>query len=563
MESWTADFFEENSTNCIEELKDDSKWSKIPMLKKSQSHLLKEGQFVRFKGMIQDMLNPVYFLAKYEVHNTVTNEKSFKCGKYKDTLQCADHEKVLFDSEACEHQERRPMYCISVPAVNDWAKDKHLEPVSIQQSNKEQLTVSAGVKRSADSEESMEVDNTRPVNNDDSIKRLRSAESTMESESSETPSGPIDLNLPIPDEQAEACLINLYDLDKASSLKMNDVIEAAGFLSFDDAAVTSEDGEQYLPPSLVPRLHAVTWKTVSSTPPTQSSDAVKLRDELRLVLTQLLLGDALAAEYLICHLISRVYLRQDVLVLGKFSLNLSNIPISPEDYTTQLYQFLQNLLNKSHYLAMTVENMNSTVMIPKKNYETNRLDSGMLQLSSKTHLVLDETKMQPGKLDERGVHNCRALNSVIVNQRMEYNFQFYGVEFHTDIPILILSEGKSLLPSDYLVPLQPDPLCLSTISEVFTAATHYLQEPLLTQLRNYVATVTNVTYDLSDEVQKIVQEDFVKMRQDNQKFNAQDLHSLLVLARYLSLSEGSLSLTKDCWARALQMERERKQRLNK
>lgn len=36
------------------------------------------------------------------------------------------------------------------------------------------------------------------------------------------------------------------------------------------------------------------------------SDAIRLRDELRLLLTQLLLGDALAAEYLICHLISRV-----------------------------------------------------------------------------------------------------------------------------------------------------------------------------------------------------------------------------------------------------------------
>lgn len=37
------------------------------------------------------------------------------------------------------------------------------------------------------------------------------------------------------------------------------------------------------------------------------SEAKKLRSELHLVLTQLLLGDSLAADYLICHLIAHVY----------------------------------------------------------------------------------------------------------------------------------------------------------------------------------------------------------------------------------------------------------------
>lgn len=62
----------------------------------------------------------------------------------------------------------------------------------------------------------------------------------------------------------------MYDLDKASSLKINDVIEAAGFLSFNPDGVTSVDGEAYLPPSLVPRLHAIAWKNVNSQSPVQS-----------------------------------------------------------------------------------------------------------------------------------------------------------------------------------------------------------------------------------------------------------------------------------------------------
>lgn len=39
--------------------------------------------------MVQDMYNPVYYLATYEVHNTITNEKIIRSGKYKDSLECA------------------------------------------------------------------------------------------------------------------------------------------------------------------------------------------------------------------------------------------------------------------------------------------------------------------------------------------------------------------------------------------------------------------------------------------------------------------------------------------
>ena len=50
--------------------------------------------------------------------------------------------------------------------------------------------------------------------------------------------------------------------------------------------------------------------------------------ELLTILTTYMLGDKLAAEYLLLHLISKVYLRKDV--LGKLSLNLQNMIIREE-----------------------------------------------------------------------------------------------------------------------------------------------------------------------------------------------------------------------------------------
>jgi len=86
----------------------------------------------------------------------------------------------------------------------------------------------------------------------------------------------------------------------------------------------------------------------------------------------------------------------------------------------------------------------------RKDYDANKLLSGVLQLSAQTHLVLDETCLEPGQLDSKGVHNVAALGTLISQQKVDYDFQFYKLEFQTNIPVLVLSEGKSLLPVGFI-----------------------------------------------------------------------------------------------------------------
>lgn len=51
---------------------------------------------------------------------------------------------------------------------------------------------------------------------------------------------------------------------------------------------------------------------------------------------------------------------------------------------------------------MSLGNMNSLKFLPRKDYIANRLTTGILQLSDRTHLVVDETALQPGQLDTKG-----------------------------------------------------------------------------------------------------------------------------------------------------------------
>lgn len=87
------------------------------------------------------------------------------------------------------------------------------------------------------------------------------------------------------------------------------------------------------------------------------------------------------------------------MALGKLSLNLTNVPlnaVASESFPRSLYGILERLVTKSHFIPMSLENLNTMRMIPKKDYQENRLIAGCLQLSPQTHLMLDETAMTEG-----------------------------------------------------------------------------------------------------------------------------------------------------------------------
>jgi hypothetical protein len=52
------------------------------------------------------------------------------------------------------------------------------------------------------------------------------------------------------------------------------------------------------------------------------------------------------------------------------------------DYSKRLSSAIQLLLCKSRYLPLTVENLNKMVYVPKKDYESNRLETGFLQVTA-------------------------------------------------------------------------------------------------------------------------------------------------------------------------------------
>ncbi|XP_071769320.1 mini-chromosome maintenance complex-binding protein [Centroberyx gerrardi] len=574
-----------------DQLKDKEAHTWVPSLNDVPLHYLKPNSLVKFRCLIQDMFDPEFYMGVYETVDPSSKAKVLRCGKYKDVTECG----VDLNSRNTVTAERQTFYCVPIPGENPWVKESY---AGSSQARVVPSTsyVPSRQKRSYEEDDDMD---TQPQKQRESHTGPQSPtelhgngdckRQETEAPSSQTTSAShLDLNFPLPGEKGPSCLVKVYkDWD---SFKLNDTLEVYGILSVSPALSalaeekdassslldpaecmeTAEEQRVHSPPaSLVPRLHMLYAKPLPHNNPLLPSAALgdnsaffsstlsemaSVRTELLTYLTHVLLGDALAAEYLILHLISNVYARRDVLPLGKFTLNLSGCP-TVASYTERLYQIIQQLVPCSYHLSMSLQNMNRLRLVPKKDYVANRLVSGALQLARNTSLFLDETQLEQGQLDTTGVRNITALGNLISWQKVDYDFNYHQMEFPCNINVLITSEGRSLLPSDCQVHLQPQ-VAPPNMEEYLSAIhTHPQSSSQLNKFRLYLSVARTLEYSIADEVTKAVEDDFVDMRKDDpQSISAEDFHRMLVVARLLSLSLGQTSLSRDGWMRAKHIE---------
>ncbi|NWQ61449.1 MCMBP protein, partial [Neopipo cinnamomea] len=590
-----------------EKLKENNATNWVPSLNDVPVHYLKPNSLVKFRCMVQDMFDPEFYMGVYETVDPNTNARVLHFGKYRDVAECGPQQEIDLNSSQTVTSERQTLYCVPVPGESAWVKEISLLTLQARVSPSTSYTPSRH-KRSYEEDEDMDLHPSKQkeqhmgnscwaggdIHGCVEPKRLETEAPAGHHLVSPNCAPPLDLNFPLPGEKGPACLVKVYE--SWESFKVNDVLEVYGVLSVDpvlslvnseerdgsaldpmECMDTAEEQRVHSPPaSLVPRIHVILAQKLQHINPLLPaclkeeesktfvsnfmSELSPVRAELLGFLTHALLGDSLAAEYLILHLISTVYARRDVLPLGKFTVNLSGCPRNSV-FTEHVYRIIQQLVPASHRLQMTVENMNRSRFIPHKDYAANRLVTGVLQLASNTSLVVDETQLEQGQLDTTGVHNVTALGNLITWQKVDYDFNYHRMEFPCNINVLVTSEGRSLLPSDCQVHLQPQ-LIPPNMEEYMSSLLTAVLPSVLNKFRIYLSLLRLLDYSISDEVTKAVEEDFVEMRKnDPESITADDLHKTLLVARFLSLSAGQTTLSRERWLRAKQLEAQRKARL--
>ena len=292
-------------------------------------------------------------------------------------------------------------------------------------------------------------------------------------------------------------LLQIYD--DMLTPKVNQMVEFLGIYELDPSAgvadysddtglfdMEAEMRAHHPPSSLIARVHCLATRPLTHNNPLVPAPqaqagilavAREARQQLKGMIMQCSGMTEIVAEYVILHLMSRVHTRKDELVLGKMSLNLLGLGTETSAAAISgLLELLEGLLTKMHVMDMSIDTLNTARLVPEKDIASNRLQAGRLQLADGTAFVLDETVLGEGQLKDWGVRNLKALGHLVQDQQVEYNFKFSSIKFDADIPVLVFSEGKSLLPADFLVAceLTAAPAAITVSNEALNAVRAYL-----------------------------------------------------------------------------------------
>ncbi|ORX86771.1 hypothetical protein BCR32DRAFT_289834 [Anaeromyces robustus] len=501
---------------------------KIPLLNKSTFNSINSGTLVRYQCMIQDNgIDSELYSLFHLVKDKKTNEKKVKFFKYQDQINENDYE-YLESEKVQTFRDRQLVYCINIPGHNSWAKEKS--------------TV-----------QSLDNKNYKIINE----------------------------KFPIESEDNFGAIVKIYDLEDANDLKLNAVFEFIGILEYSEHNPTIEQSYDDLDMNLLssyplPHVHAIYWNKIenNSNPIINNiknqlvndQDIKNMRNEIVEYISNRFGGDELIAEYLLYNLVSRIYSRIDSLPVGKFSLNICNIKSTEQ--ATEIYKLIQNIVSKSHYLTLEHKKLNNKRLAPSMNCIESieqgiGLVSGELQLSDGTVLVVDETTMQEGKIDNTGVVNISILSDLFQNQKITYDFNYHTLDFPADINLIVLSEAKSkLFPCDCIIPLQNS----ANINQDTS-----VNEDLLNKIRGFIDIMKVSDYKIDQEMANNISKEFVEKRAEQSKgkqdyskkiLGQDDLLYQLNLARLYTLSHGQTQLTDEFWTNTKEFEEKREKRLN-
>ncbi|KAM0043028.1 putative mini-chromosome maintenance complex-binding protein [Helianthus debilis subsp. tardiflorus] len=526
--------------------------NQVPMLTPSTVKWVQPNSLVRFRGMIQDMLGNEFYVGAYKNNDTWNTNKFTDVSQY--PMGTSSHTRIW---------ERRLLYCVPVPGQNSWADatsdgvvNTYATSASREKRQRDNCSVSDEVEMQ---------DSNNAIRDSPSAKKMRDGESLPQENM--TDCGMI--MVPDFDRNNFPCLVKIYDTPE-SDLKLNDVLEFIGVLTFDTDVKNGEhelencfDQEELvnLPPSKVPRLHCLVHRKLSPNDMILRSPTIEpkphlmkeIRESLLRHLTVVLGDDALAANFILLHLLSKVHVRVDSIAVGKLSLNLTRFDKSSISvFGNRINDAVKNLLPFSQCIPLTVEFLNTASLAPVKDYQTNRLVPGALQCAEGSHFTIDETQLQSGTLNSNGIENTRLLKDLMELQKLEYDFKYYKMQMDTDVQILILSEGKSnILPADIVIPFHPSSVGPTTI----------VDEQTLNAWRWYLATARSLPHTIGEDMQKVVEDDMVAARQADRSLGTEDFNRWLTMGRLMGVSFGETCLSHEHWQMVKEMERLRKERL--
>ena len=306
--------------------------------------------------------------------------------------------------------------------------------------------------------------------------------------------------------------------------------------------------------------------------PSLARRGVEVREKLLAFLAAPLGGDALAAEYVLFALLARVHTRSDGMPIGKFGVTLLGAPDGADassrrgSVASALAEALAMLAPATAHLPLSIASLNARAWAPRKDYATNRLRSGPLQLASGTTLMLDETALSAGALNDRGVRNARALADLATTQELEMDFSFHAMRVPTDVNVVAVSGSRTSgivegLDASVVLRMTAEPRvpiigCDGSSSDFEEPSrSHGIDAASLAEMRAFVARARSSSHAIGADAGARIESAMVAARASDPNATQETFHRWLTMARLAALARGETELKIEHWDRARECER--------
>ncbi|CAM9703918.1 unnamed protein product, partial [Choristocarpus tenellus] len=234
---------------------------RVPVLSKQAllTGVLSANSLVRYRGMIQDMYDPEYFVGSYDEVESATGRRTRFISKYTESLATRPGFVNDYEGPEVKTMERLPLFCVPVPGLSPWAvppPGRSVEVVSTENgavSNKrardsDDYRMDYTINESGDSDPCIPTptpsyhrhnkiiclspESVQTPSNDPGIEGEDSQRGGVGGvRGTDTVSTNFHQELELED---LACLVKMYGL-KEGELKLNDTVDFVGVLVYDQA----------------------------------------------------------------------------------------------------------------------------------------------------------------------------------------------------------------------------------------------------------------------------------------------------------------------------------------
>lgn len=150
------------------------------------------------------MLDPEYYLERYAIVSG--DNVRLQNGRFRDAFVLKTSETVDLENSENSHAERRSIFVVTIPGLNDWALDAEREGYEIKSGmSTEKVVMSPSMKRPLEDGDAIESDKRTSTK----IIGTTANSSTQESVNPSTLSREYLLNSPLADRPSKACIVKV------------------------------------------------------------------------------------------------------------------------------------------------------------------------------------------------------------------------------------------------------------------------------------------------------------------------------------------------------------------